>query len=185
MTTSYKNGEKDCPKTNFDELLAFFGVLCMLGVKKANHTNTLEMWQTNGTAPEFFRAVMCEKRFHQLYRAIQFDNKHTRDARKKIDNLAPIGKIFDCFVNSCISSCTPGEYLTIDEMLEGFRGRCKFRQYISNKPDKDGIKIFAVVDAKTYYTVNMEIYAGKQPPGSPYNTDNCGCCCQENHEAHI
>ncbi|XP_046681468.1 uncharacterized protein LOC124368236 [Homalodisca vitripennis] len=104
--------------------------------------------------------------------AIRFDDKGTRNARKKIDNLASIRKVFESFVSSCNSSYTPGEYLTIDEKLEGFRGRCMFRQYISSKPDKYGIKIYAMVDARTFFTVNMEIYPGKQPAGCPYPTDN-------------
>jgi len=58
-------------------------------------------------------------------------------------------------------------------MLEGFRGRCKFRQYIANKPNKYGIKIFALVDSRVFYTVNMEIYAGKQPIG-PFLQNNSG-----------
>lgn len=106
MALSYKHKEKDCPQTDIDELLAFFGVLYMLGVKKANHLNTAEMWQTNGTAPEFFRAVMCERRFHQLYRAIRFDDRRTRNTRQKIDNLAPIRQMFESFVSSCISNYT-------------------------------------------------------------------------------
>lgn len=56
-------------------------------------------------------------------------------------------------------------------MLEAFRGRCSFKQYIPSKPNRYGIKIFALSDARTFYTIytfytNMEIYAGKQPEGS-------------------
>lgn len=50
-------------------------------------------------------------------------------------------------------------------MLEAFRGRCKFRQYIANKPAKYGIKIYALVDARTFFTNNLGIYPGKQPQG--------------------
>ncbi|KAK9730392.1 Transposase IS4 [Popillia japonica] len=57
----------------------------------------------------------------------------------------------------------PGENLTIDEKLEAFRGRCKFRQYLPSKPAKCEIKIFALVDAKLFYIYNLEIYTGKQP----------------------
>ncbi|XP_024086112.1 piggyBac transposable element-derived protein 4-like [Cimex lectularius] len=64
-----------------------------------------------------------------------------------------------------------GENVTIDEMLPGFRGRCAFRQYIPSKPNKYGIKVFALVDAKMIYTCNMEICTGKQPEG-PFLVSN-------------
>ncbi|XP_035207646.1 uncharacterized protein LOC118182410 [Stegodyphus dumicola] len=61
--------------------------------------------------------------------------------------------------------------LTIDEKLEHFRRRCSFIQFISNKPAKYGLKIFAVVDSRKFYTLKLEIYCGNQPPG-PYEASN-------------
>ncbi|KAL4120740.1 hypothetical protein QTP88_013376 [Uroleucon formosanum] len=66
-----------------------------------------------------------------------------------------------------------GEYVTVDEMLESFRGKCRFRQYIANKPAKYGIKIFSLVDSRTFYTLNMEIYCGQQEE-RPYKVVNSG-----------
>lgn len=129
------------------------------------------MWLDDGTACDFFRATMSIKRFLFLLRVLRFDDINTRDNRKESDNLAPIREIFESFVAHCNENYTPGEYCTIDEMLESFRGRCKFRVYISNKPAKYGIKIYALVDAKTFYSSNLEIYAGKQPAG-PFNLSN-------------
>ncbi|XP_071053651.1 piggyBac transposable element-derived protein 4-like [Onthophagus taurus] len=57
------------------------------------------------------------------------------------------------------------EYVTIDEMLHSFRGRCSFVQYIPSKPAKYGIKIFTMCDAKSFYTSNFEVYCGQQPNG--------------------
>nr|CAI5830817.1 unnamed protein product [Callosobruchus analis] len=48
-------------------------------------------------------------------------------------------------------------------MLLSFRERCPFRVYIPNKRSKYGIKVFAPVDARTFYTVNVEVYLGEQP----------------------
>lgn len=56
----------------------------------------------------------------------------------------------------------PGEYLAIDELLLSFRGRCSFRMYIPSKKAKYGIKIFDLVDPKTMYLVDCEVYLGKQ-----------------------
>ncbi|XP_035216968.1 uncharacterized protein LOC118190372 [Stegodyphus dumicola] len=42
------------------------------------------------------------------------------------------------------------------------------------KPARYGIKIFTVVDFRTFYTLNMEIYSGQQPDGS-YKKVNSSC----------
>ncbi|CAH1961038.1 unnamed protein product [Acanthoscelides obtectus] len=65
----------------------------------------------------------------------------------------------------------PGEFITIDEMLHPFRGRCGFVQYMPQKPPKYGIKIYALCDSRTYYTWNLEIYCGHQRDG-PFQTSN-------------
>lgn len=157
--------------TDFEEMSAFIGLLYLAGVKRAQHLNTSELWSTDGTAPEYFAATMSERRFHSLVQAIRFDDIDSRVERAREDNLAPVRYILDGFVERCIQHYSLGSYITVDEMLEGFRGRCKFRQYIANKPAKYGIKIYAVVDSRMFYTHNIEIYAGKQPTG-PYNLKN-------------
>lgn len=162
---------RDCLPTNLEEVMAFLGLLYLAGVKKGQHLNTNELWTADGTAPDYFQATMSERRFHILMRGIRFDDKTSRQDRATVDNLAPIRSIFEIFVDKCTSSYSPAQYVTIDEMLEAFRGRCRFRQYISNKPAKYGIKIYALTDARTFYTHNMEIYAGKQPQG-PYHLPN-------------
>lgn len=56
------------------------------------------------------------------------------------------------------------QFLTVDEKLEAFRGRCSFRPYISNKPAKYGLKVFPLRDKKKlYYTWNMEVCVGQIP----------------------
>lgn len=82
-----------------------------------------------------------------------------------------IRKIFDDFVLNCKNAYSVSEYCTIDEKLQSFRGWCPFRVYMPNKPAKYGLKIFALVDSISYYTCNLELYAGKQPDG-PFSLDN-------------
>ena len=61
--------------------------------------------------------------------------------------------------------------MIVNEKLEKFCGWCFFRQYIPNKPAKHGIKIFAEVDSKTFYSCNIEIYA-RQQPEDPFRFEN-------------
>ncbi|XP_044593669.1 piggyBac transposable element-derived protein 3-like [Cotesia glomerata] len=162
---SSKKKKTDIQPTSYVEINAMIGLLYMLGVHKDSRVSLKELWGTDGTAPDCYRAVMSKSRFCTLLAALKFDDINDREERKKVDNLAPIREFSDSFIERCQQNYTPGEYLTIDEMLQAFRGRCKFRQYIANKPARYGIKIYSMADSKRFYTYNMEIYCGKQPPG--------------------
>ncbi|XP_026469438.1 piggyBac transposable element-derived protein 4-like [Ctenocephalides felis] len=153
------------------ELKAFIGLLYIAGFYRSNKQNLSDLWQVDGTGVEIFRLTMSIQRFYFIQSCLRFDDKSTRAERQQFDNLAPIRNIFEMFVQQCQKMYSPGENCTIDEMLVAFRGRCKFRQYIPSKPAKYGIKIFALVDASTYYVTNLEIYSGKQPSG-PYSLSN-------------
>ncbi|XP_063222039.1 piggyBac transposable element-derived protein 4-like [Bacillus rossius redtenbacheri] len=150
---------------------AFMGLLYLAGVYRGSRLNLEDLWDPSGDGVETFRLTMSLKRFQFLMRCIRFDNKETRNERKELDRIAPIRECFETFVANCQKSYSLGENVTLDEKLEAFQGRCGFRQYIPSKPAKYGIKIFALVDSKMYYTFNMEVYAGKQPDG-PYAVSN-------------
>lgn len=157
--------ERDAKCIDLIELKAFIGLLYLAGVYKSNRLSLEELWGTNGDGVEKFGLVMNIKRFKFIVRCLRFDDLRTREARKKLDRLAPVRDIFTRFVQNCQKNYCLGENVTIDEKLEAFRGRCSFRQYIPSKPAKYGLKIFALVDAKLCYLYNLEIYAGKQPNG--------------------
>lgn len=163
--------ERDIKPTDVIELRAFIGLVYLAGAYRGNRQSLEELWGKDGDGVEKFGLVMSLKRFKTLIRCLRFDDRNTREERKKIDRLAPVREIFKKFVKSCKESYILGENVTIDEMLPGFRGKCPFRQYIPSKPNKYGIKCFALVDAKLYYTYNIEIYAGKQPEG-PFSISN-------------
>ncbi|KAJ8937972.1 hypothetical protein NQ314_011642 [Rhamnusium bicolor] len=116
---------------------------------------------------------MSLKRFQFFLRHIRFDDKTTRSERQRFDKLAAIREIFESFNSNLSKHYNLSVYTTIDEKLEAFRGRCSFRVYVPKKPNHYGIKIYALVDAKLFYTAKMEVYVGQQPPG-PFeiNTSN-------------
>ncbi|ERL88244.1 hypothetical protein D910_05632, partial [Dendroctonus ponderosae] len=150
--------ERDSKNTTKSEIKALLGALILIGIKKGSHTNCLELWDSDGTGLILLRALYSYKRFLFLMRSLRFDNIFTRDERKLQDKLAPIRDFHQKFVTNCFAYYNLSEFGTIDEMLHGFRGRCSFVQYIPNKPAKYGIKMCGLCDAKTFYTLNFEIY---------------------------
>ncbi|XP_045455088.1 piggyBac transposable element-derived protein 4-like [Melitaea cinxia] len=157
--------------TTLSELKAVIGLLFLAGLFKSGRQNLKDLWANDGTGIDIFRITMSLRRFVFIVNCMRFDNLDTREERSAIDKLAPIRYLFEEFVRICQDVYVPYENLTIDEELVAFRGRCGFRQYIPSKPAKYGIKIIALVDAQTYYSLKMEIYAGEQPDG-PYKVSN-------------
>lgn len=163
--------ERDARYTDTIEIKAVLGLPYMAGINNASHSRISDLWKTDGTGIEFFRVIMNDKRFGFLLRALRFDDKDSRPERQEHDKLAAIREILDLFNENIAANYIPGKFLTVDEMLEPFRGRCGFRQYIPNKPAKYGLKLFGICDAKTFYTSKVEMYCGVQPEG-PYRQSN-------------
>lgn len=167
----YQSNPTFIKPTDIDEIKSLIGLFYLAGVFKAGRTNIDEFWQRDGTGLDIFWITMSLQRFRFLVQSIRFDNKETRNDRIKFDKLAPIRFIFDSFILNCKTHYSLGDYVTIDEMLIAFRGRCSFRMYIPSKPAKYGIKVFNLCDARTAYSFNLEVYLGEQPDG-PYKLSN-------------
>lgn len=88
---------------------------------------------------------MSREMFLLLLRTLLFVRLDGINIRKEQDNLAPIREVFEEFNVKCWENYQAGEYTAVDEMLEPFRRRCKFSQYIPSKLAKYDLKnyIFA------------------------------------------
>ena len=140
------------------ELRAFIGCLIMSGDRKDNHLTTeLLFTRTYGTT--FYSCLFTQKRFEFLIRCLRFDDKDARETSD--DKFHKLREFWDAVIPNCSRNYIPGPILTVDEQLQGFRGRCGFRVYIANKPNKYGIKVFMVCDAKTGYCLNAIPYLAK------------------------
>lgn len=157
--------------TNEIELKALIGLLFYTSVFHSSHENAEFIFATDGTGREIFRCVMSKNRFLVLINCLRFDNAETRPARLNDDKLAAISEIFDEFINNCKQNYTLGTNVCIDEMLVGFRGRCGFKIYMPNKPNKYGLKVLLLVDAHSFYVYNAYIYHGRGSDGKGLNDE--------------
>lgn len=149
-------------RTHRVEMKAFLGLLILAGVLRGQHDPIHCLWSKD---PIFnrpiFTATMSRNRFEELYRIIRFDNKYTREEREQTDRIAAIREIFDEVVQKFRSMYNPTAHLTIDEQLVGYRGRCGFVMYMPKKPDKFGLKHWALCDATNSYCLNLQLYSGR------------------------
>lgn len=169
---SRPTGNPQQSQTTKEEIKALYGLLFLSGLARSGRQSTIDLWATDGTGMDIFRDTMSRNRFAYLLNNLRFDSAATRNERLTTDKLAPIRNLFENFIKNSQDAYIPFKNLTLDEELVAFRGRCGFRQYIPSKPAKYGIKIYSIVDNKTYYTLNMEIYCGKQPENSPFSVSN-------------
>lgn len=159
--------ERDAKRTDLVEMKALIGLLLGIGVSHSGRRNLNDFWDNSkGTGLQLVYCTMSINRFRFLLRVLRFDDINDRNERRRLDKLAPIRTITQKMVKNCRDNFTPSDYLTLDDQLVGFRGRCGFIVYIPNKPDKFGIKIYMVVDTKFPYVYNFEVYAGAQPEGT-------------------
>lgn len=109
---------------------------------------------------------MSLKTFRYMQKVIRFDDVMGRRQQKSTDKFAPIREVFDKWSELLADYFNPSECVTIDEQLLGFRGRCKFRQYMPSKPERYGIKFWLLVCAETCYVWKIQPYLGKPVGGS-------------------
>ncbi|XP_043269515.1 uncharacterized protein [Venturia canescens] len=143
--------------TNVAEISAFIGLLYYSGRWKSNNVPTAHLWdKINGTT--FYRCVMSRPRFTFIAQCLRFDVKASREPN---DRLAPIRKLWDLFIGNCSRYYKPSKYCTVGKQFLSFQGKCPFRMFIKSKPDKCGIKIITLNDARTSYLIHGVPYLGK------------------------
>ncbi|KAJ8932153.1 hypothetical protein NQ318_009264 [Aromia moschata] len=141
------NRQRDCKPTDAVEIRALFGLLNIAGTLRISYANLEDLYAKQN----FF------------LNSLRFDDATTRTYRRALDKAAPIRDILEILTQNCLLPYSVRQNVVIDEMMVGFRGKCPFRQYIKSKLDKYGIKLYPLVDAATFYVLNIELYAGKQP----------------------
>nr|CAH7741984.1 unnamed protein product [Callosobruchus chinensis] len=152
---------------------ALIGLLYLACVCQSAKQNVMDLWRSDGMGVEMFRLNMGLNRFKFLLQVLRFDDVSSadREHRRSQDKFYCMREFFDDFIRHCQENYSHSAYVTIDEILQNFRGKCSFRVYMPKKPGKFGIKIWALTDLKTFYTSNMEVYIPKQKDG-PYKVDN-------------
>ena len=150
-----------------EELYALFGVMIFAGVTK-NSLLPVEDLFSELYAPPLFKATMSAMRFKFLIHCLRYDEweKRKHNKPRPEDNFVHIRELWNMFLRSCRQNYSPSLHVTVDETMLRFFGNCGFKTYLPAKPDKYGLKIISLVDAKSFYFLNGIPYLGADKPTS-------------------
>lgn len=141
------------------ELKAFLALLYVRGAF-SNGIQMESLWSDDWGVP-FFPSTMPRSRYREIMRHLRFDRREERQTRLVSDKFALITDVWAGFVSNCIRSYRPTENITVDEQLFPTKARCRFTQYMANKPDKFGIKFWVAAEVESKYFLNGSLYLGK------------------------
>ena len=146
--------------TTLQELNAFIGLLYAHGAYEARNLKLSYLWSKKW-GPEFFTKTMPRNKFTEILRFTCFDKRISEAKGRKNDKFALISEVWNRFIKNSQACYKPGVNMTVDEQLFPIKARCRFTQYMSNKPDKFGIKFGLASDVSSKYLVNGFPYLGK------------------------
>ena len=143
-----------------DERDAFIGLLYLRGCMNARNFPLDLLWSEK-YGSQAFRQAMPRDRFKKIKEYIRFDLRSTREERIKKDKFCLMSWVLERFVENSQKAYIPYDSLTVDEQLFPTKARCRFTQYMPNKPDKFGIKFWILAEVQSKYCLSVKPYLGK------------------------
>lgn len=157
---TYSNNREECTiPITIEDLLKFIALQYLRGLYNKNLPIRF-LW-SRAYGIEVFRTTMSRQKFEYISKIIRFDNKNSRSARLNHDKFAAVREIFEMFMNNCHQKYIPDYALTVDEELMPLKTHCRFITFMSNKPDKYGLKFWDLVEVSSKYLVSCIPYLGK------------------------
>lgn len=148
-TNQYASSKLSDFRVTCYDILAFIGVLYCRGVFCRNYP-VHEMWSAKYGVP-ILSSLMSRNKFLQIMKFIRFDPKETRQTRVSTDEFCLIRDVWDRFIRDSQACYSPGQFVTVDEQLVASKTRCRFTQFMPNKPDKFGIKFWILGDVQNRF----------------------------------
>ena len=134
-------------------ILIYFGLVKVVGdVDKYWSKRTLYhgLWA---------RAILSRKRFKALMALLHVVDPGSKD---KGDKLRKVESFVTYFKSRCLALYQPRQNLAVDERMVKSRHRSGIRQYIKDRSTKWGIKLWVLADSSNGYTVDFNVYIGKE-----------------------
>ncbi len=142
--------------TTIKEMYLFLMAVLLMGVIKK--PSLRHYWSTDPLLQTpFFATLFSQDRFLLLLLCLHFTNSAQVSHH---DPLHKIKCIFTAITSSFRRVFVPYKDLCVDESLMKWKGRLAFRQYITTKRSRFGVKFFGLCDVLTGYVQDMVINTG-------------------------
>ena len=104
-----------------------------------------------------FGRLMRRDRFKQLRKMIHFTDPLIENPG---DELKKLRLFLEYLQSKFEETYTREEHLAIDKYISLWKGRLKFRIYITSNRERYGVKIFMLCESNTVYLLNYIVYVG-------------------------
>ena len=147
------------------ELKVFMAIWLYMGMKR--QLNIKSYWHKQGSIfhCSIISSIMTRSRFIELTRCLHIINPATYVREKDLpgyDKLRQVRWLIEYIKNNRRNLWTLGKYCTIDEMMICYMGSyCPLRQYMPQKPQNRGIKVWCLACSTSKYMWNFSIYCKK------------------------
>lgn len=137
------------------EMKIYLGLCYCYGMTKCPGIHRFFSHQVTATRR---RAPACDMISRDRFKAI----RSCLHVRNELQPLAPgelrkIGPFLNAFEEACREMYGPGTYLALDEMMIRFEGNFAFVHRKQHKPTSEGMKMYAIADSATGYTICFEL----------------------------
>ena len=145
--------EETCP----EEIERLIAIIIYFGL--VNVSTSHRYWSVKSLYHGLWaRRIMSRERYKALMAMLHIVDPNSEDPQ---DKLRKVSSFVDMIKNNCKMLYQPFQQVSIDERMVKSKHRSGIRQYIKNKPNKWGLKLWVLADSSNGYTIDFDVYIGK------------------------
>ncbi len=145
-------------ETNISEIYSFLGIVMLMSHTKKNRIK--DYWSTDQLiSTPMFGTIFSRDRFLSILKFLHFNDNLQQQDSDRLHKIRPLLHHLKKKFKLCIK---PNKNLCIDESIMQWNGRLNFKQFISSKRHRFGVKLFVLCDCYTGFNIDFIIYTGQQ-----------------------
>lgn len=168
QTTDDRTGKRKCgprwKNLTVVEFRNFLGIVILMSQKKLPALR--DYWKVS--YPDYYDPLIVSRMswdpFEAILRCLSRVDKDTVVTDRSSPQFDPLAKcrwLYESMTTNWQKMHNSNEWLCVNECMVPYAGRyCLFKQYISSKPTRYGIKVWALCLSNMKYMYNCEVYVG-------------------------